>query len=235
MPIASKYTYLIDAGAASGAATWGAGLCEINSYSDLEGDMETGDTTTLSDSARTSIPTIRAESAWTFEANFDKTDLAALKALEDSLHYYGVYHGGTLAAPTGDDGKTRATGYLTAREKGAAVGDVVKMEIKIALATEPVTGEAQLTSVTLGGAPQVGVATSALTLAYNISPNTPTLAYVWKIATTESGSYSNISGATSATYTPVEGDVGKYIKCEVTATVAAEGVVLSNALVVIAA
>ncbi len=235
MPLASKYTYLVDGGATSGVASWGAGLIDINSYSDPEGDMETGETTTLSDDHRTSIPTIRSESSWTIEANFLATNLASLKALEGTEHYYGIYHGGTLAAPTGANGKVRAKGYMTAREKGAGVGDIVKMELKIALSEEPVVGESVLTGVLLSGTPQEGVETDALTLTYNMSLDDATLTYQWKSSATEGGTYTNISGATSATYTPVTGDVGDYIKCEVTASGTASGTVLSNALVVIAA
>jgi len=233
--LASKYTYLLDAGATSGVASWGAGLMQINSYSDLEGDMETGETTTLGDDHRTSIPTLRSESSWVMEGNYTASELAALKLLEGTEHYYGIYHGGTLAVPTGTNGKTRAKGYLTAREKGAGVGDIVKLEIKIALSEEPVIGESVLTGVLLSGTPQDGVETDALTITYNMSLDDATLAYQWKRCATESGTYTNISGATSATYTPVTGDVGYYLKCEVTASGTASGTVLSNALVVIAA
>lgn len=92
-----------------------------------------------------------------------------------------------------------------------------------------------LESVTLA-VPQVGVETDALVLQYTGEPSeTPTLAYQWKISTSPSGVYADIADATSATYTPAVGDVDKYIKCEVTATVTAKGVVLSNAKKVIAA
>ncbi len=138
MPIASKNTFLLDGGAASGPATWGAGLLQINSYSDPEGDMETGETTHLGSSMRTSIPTVRSESAWVFEANFLASELVTLKALEGTEKHYAIWHGGTLAVPTGENGKTSVTGYLTAREKGAGVGDIVKMEIKITHTSEPV-------------------------------------------------------------------------------------------------
>lgn len=137
MAIASKDTFLLDGGVASSTASWSAALCEINSYSDPEGDMETADTTTLSASARTSMNTIRAESNWTFEANFLKATLATLKALEGIEHWYAIYHGGTFAVPTGANGKTIAKGMLSVREKGAAVGDIVKMEVKISLTSVP--------------------------------------------------------------------------------------------------
>lgn len=49
--------------------------------------------------------------------------------------------------------------------------------------------------------------------------NTPTsYSYQWSRAATSGGSYSNISGATSSTYTLVAADVGQYLKSTVTAT-----------------
>lgn len=85
-------------------------------------------------------------------------------------------------------------------------------------------------SVVLSGTPTVGSATDALALAYVGTPTgTPTLAYQWKSAVSPNGAYTNISSATSATYTPAAGDADKYIKCEVTASVTATGTVSSNA------
>ena len=75
---------------------------------------------------------------------------------------------------------------------------------------------------------------SALVLAYSATPaETPVLTYQWKISETEDGTYSNILEANSPTYTPAVGDVGKYIKVQVTSTGGATGVVLSNAVVVV--
>lgn len=84
--------------------------------------------------------------------------------------------------------------------------------------------------------PTEGVATDALTITYRGTPlNTVTLAYQWKIANSANGAYANVASATSATYTPVEADVDKFIKCEVTASGTAIGKVLSNAKKVVAA
>lgn len=77
-----------------------------------------------------------------------------------------------------------------------------------------------LLTVAIPGTPQQGVATGALTKTYGTTPlGTPTFTYVWKRANTAGGSYTNITGETSATYTPVADDVGKYLKYKVTATV----------------
>ena len=65
------------------------------------------------------------------------------------------------------------------------------------------------------------------TLAYNSvltaangtwSPNPTSYAYQWQSAATSGGTYSNISGATSSTYTLTTSDMGKYVKVQVTAT-----------------
>ena len=93
----------------------------------------------------------------------------------------------------------------------------------------------ELATVTLSGTPTVAVATDALAVTYTGTPTSaPTLAYAWYIATSALGTYSAISGATSATYTPGAGDAGKYIKVKVTATNTAAGSVYSNAKVVAA-
>jgi hypothetical protein len=47
---------------------------------------------------------------------------------------------------------------------------------------------------------------------------TPTYTYQWKRASSASGTYSNISGATSLTYTLTDNDIDQYLKFAVTAT-----------------
>lgn len=49
-----------------------------------------------------------------------------------------------------------------------------------------------------------------------LTPSTATVNYQWKIANSANGTYSNITGATSSTYTPVGADYNKYIKLTVT-------------------
>ncbi len=59
---------------------------------------------------------------------------------------------------------------------------------------------------------------SVLTASSGTWSGSPTYAYQWQRASTAGGSYSNISGATSSTYTLVAADVGQYLKVNVTAT-----------------
>jgi hypothetical protein len=84
-------------------------------------------------------------------------------------------------------------------------------------------------SATLTETPVVGTPTAALELTYVGNPEAPTLAYQWKIGNAASSAFTDIAGATSATYTPIADDVGKYIKCEVMASGTATGTVLTNA------
>jgi len=87
-----------------------------------------------------------------------------------------------------------------------------------------------LEKVELVGTPTVSVATDALVLTYNGDPSDAvTLAYQWKIGNNPMGPFTDIANATSSTYTPDVDDEGKFIKCEVTASVAAKGTALSNA------
>lgn len=46
----------------------------------------------------------------------------------------------------------------------------------------------------------------------------PTYTQKWKLSPDNDGPWTDIGGATGTTYTPVIGDLGKWIKCEVTAT-----------------
>lgn len=51
---------------------------------------------------------------------------------------------------------------------------------------------------------------------WNVTPDSYT--YQWQSSATSNGSYSNISGATSSTYTVTSSEVGKYLKVSVSAT-----------------
>jgi hypothetical protein len=92
-----------------------------------------------------------------------------------------------------------------------------------AAVTTPVT---PLTAIgAISGTPQVG---SMLT-AGALTPAGATASYQWKISATVGGSYADIGGATSNTYTPVAGDAGKFIKVAATGTGSYSGTVTSSA------
>lgn len=76
----------------------------------------------------------------------------------------------------------------------------------------------------------VGTESGALEIKYTVPPaSTPTLAYVWQKGNTATGTFSDISGAASSTYTPQAADEGKFIRVKVTASANAQGTALSNA------
>src|SRR5665648_822045 len=60
------------------------------------------------------------------------------------------------------------------------------------------------------------------------TPANATVSYQWQRADTADGTYTNISGATSSTYTFVTDDAGKYMKASATGTVSYSGTVTSD-------
>lgn len=83
--------------------------------------------------------------------------------------------------------------------------------------------------VTLG-TPVYNSNTPALVIEYTGTPlDTPTLAYAWESGNSAVGPFTPISGAESAVYKPAVGDVDKFIRCKVTASGTAVGVIYSNA------
>lgn len=94
----------------------------------------------------------------------------------------------------------------------------------------------EIDSVVLSGTPKVGEATQALEITFIGEPSEePTLAYQWQKGDTPMGSFTDIATATDATYTPVAGDAGKFIRCVVTASGSATGKKISNSKKVVAA
>ncbi len=100
---------------------------------------------------------------------------------------------------------------------------------------EPVISEvATLSAAAITGTAKVGE-TLKVNLTYSSGNPTPNLAYQWKSASSSSGSYSPINGATGAIFTPNSSQAGKYIKVTVTASGAATGEVTSEATEAVAA
>lgn len=114
-------------------------LIDIKDFSDLGGEPETLETTTLSDNMQTYIPGIQSLDALTFTANYDVTNFTTLKALEDTEEEYAVWFGGTGEAstltPTGSDGKFTFKGKLSVYPVGGGVNEVIDMKITIAPST----------------------------------------------------------------------------------------------------
>jgi hypothetical protein len=81
-----------------------------------------------------------------------------------------------------------------------------------------------VTAVTMSGTAKVG---NILTAA--VVPSAATVNYQWQRADAVNATYTNISGATSATYTLVAADQGKFIRVIVTGTGSYNGSSTSNA------
>ena len=107
-----------------------------------------------------------------------------------------------------------------------------KSGVKIYTGVEPIATAEVLpvpSKVTLG-TPVYNSDTPALVIEYIGTPlDTPTLAYAWEFGNSAMGSFTPIDGATGAVYKPAVGDVGKFIRCKVTASGTAVGVIYSNA------
>jgi uncharacterized repeat protein (TIGR02543 family) len=73
----------------------------------------------------------------------------------------------------------------------------------------------------------------SLLTAGSLTPSEATVSYQWRSAATAAGTYSNITGATSSTYTLATTDLGKYIKVVATGTGSYTGIVTSSATAVI--
>lgn len=114
-------------------------LIDIKSFGDLGGEPENLDTTTLSDSARTSILGIQEMESISFECNYTLNDYKTLKALEGVENDYSVWFGATVSGatvtPTGSEGKFDFKGQLSVRVNGGGVNEVVGMTITIAPST----------------------------------------------------------------------------------------------------
>lgn len=114
-------------------------LIDIKSFPDLGGDPEMLETTTLSDQMQTFIAGIQSMDGLSFEANYTKEDYKKLLGLKGKQEKYAVWFGGTgdgsALTPTGEEGKFKFTGQLTAYPTGGGVNEVVGLNISIAPST----------------------------------------------------------------------------------------------------
>lgn len=114
-------------------------LVDIKSFPNLGGSPEMLETTTLSDSMQTFIPGVQSLDALEFECNYTKEDFLKLKALEGKEQMYAVWFGGSGEAstltPTGEHGKFKFKGQLSAYPVGGGVNEVVNMNVNIAPST----------------------------------------------------------------------------------------------------
>jgi len=138
MSATSTYKSFLMKGTGSGTLTW-AKLVDIKSFPDLGSAPELLETTTLSDGMKTFILGLQNNEAMSFEANYDKTNFAALKALEGTDLDLAVWFGATVSdgvpTPTGSEGKFTFKGQLSVYVNGGGVNEVRNMTITVAPST----------------------------------------------------------------------------------------------------
>ena len=115
----------------------------------------------------------------------------------------------------GTSGQLRTKDDLDYERKSSYSVIVTVTDSSSAVAEVPVT--ITVTNVEEAGAvtlsstqPQVGTALTATLTDPDVVSGSPI--WRWKIASSATGTFNNISGGTSTTYTPLAGDVGKYLK-----------------------
>lgn len=102
-------------------------VVDIKDFPDLIGEVNTIETTTLSDSAQTFIPGITQASVMTFTANYDKTVFAEVKADENTHLSYELHFS--------DGSKFAWEGQHTLGVPGKSVDEVVEFQINITPST----------------------------------------------------------------------------------------------------
>jgi hypothetical protein len=84
-----------------------------------------------------------------------------------------------------------------------------------------------LISAEIDGAPTVEEESSLNIELDGVPIGDVTYTYKWQKADSEDGTYSDISGATNATYEPQSADATKWIRCKVKATANAKGEIIT--------
>ena len=136
-PTSSKWTFLMYK--ASGSSDY-TKLVDIKDYSDLGGEREMLETTTLTDDMQHFTEGIMTldNGNIQFTCNYILSDYTTLKGLEGEEHEYAVWLGGTKAlsatepTPTGEDGKFEFKGRLSVAVIGKGVNEVREMRVSIA-------------------------------------------------------------------------------------------------------
>lgn len=149
----------------------------------------------------------------------DKSSVSLTTSGSDSINLattntptIGVYFNGSTAPFSGSLADISILNYQTTSAEDDEWED----------GPEPINSSAP----TQSGSATVGAAQSCTTGTWGLvspfaggSNGTITYSYQWTASTDGSGTgETNISGATSSTYTPVSGDVGKYLRCWVRAS-----------------
>lgn len=115
-------------------------VIDIKDFSDLGGEPESLETTTLSNGGRTYIPGLQSQEPITFTYNYTKNDYTAVKTYADSEHEFAVWFGASTVnnalSPDGSEGKFQFAGKLTTWVSGGGVNEVVDGNISIMPSTD---------------------------------------------------------------------------------------------------
>ena len=139
-PTSTKWTFLMYQSTTT--TTEYTKLVDIKDYSDIGGEREMLDITTLSDDMQHFIPGIiqLENGSLQFTCNYTKGDYTTLKALENIEKHYAVWLGasvnGATTSPSGEDGKFAFDGQLSVRVVGKGVNEVREMQVSIAPTTD---------------------------------------------------------------------------------------------------
>ena len=200
-------------------------------YTDTQGSGKSASETS-SNSTVTNPPPTFALDTRTFSVNENATSgtvgtVTATDPDGDTLAY--SVGGADAAAFNGDFSLSSATGGITVKS-GATIDYEAKPSYSVTItATDPSLGTDTIgVTVNVNNVDEAGTVTlSGATPAVG-RPFTATLAdpdggvtsesWRWSRANTATGTFTNISGADSASYTPVSGDVGKFLKATVNYT-----------------
>lgn len=110
---------------------------DILNFPDLEGAPEMVDVTNLSDFARRNILGLKSAEAKSFEAPYDETTFADIKAEEGNEVSIAVWLGADSAgAPDGSNGKFEGVGMPSVTLVSGDAGNIHKMRVTFAM-TEP--------------------------------------------------------------------------------------------------
>lgn len=120
--------------------TGGAKLMDIKSYPDLGGAPESLETTTLSDSFKTSVNGVQSVDSFDFTANYEKAVYRKLKDIEkkgEGQWFAVVLGADDTGAPDGHDGIIVWQGALTPYMSGGEVNAVREMHAVISVGVAP--------------------------------------------------------------------------------------------------
>ena len=203
MAISTYKTFLMYR--AIGASAWQRLIC-IKDFSDLGGEVEQIDVTSLCDAVRVNINGIQEQDALTFSANYDADRFQFIKNMEGTEYEFAVWFGGTgtgdSLVPTGSDGAFSWKGKLSVWVSGGAVNEAVEMNITISASSEITFSRngGDVASIKLN-ASSINISTTAgATLTATTVPAGKTV--TWQsldtgVATVSSGTVTGVSAGTT--------------------------------------